>query len=262
MRLRGIDWEPNPSHAGRSSGKNRSHRTDHGSGREGPARLVGIDIGFGISMIKLKQKKTELQKLDKVIREKIPSGFQIRKEPYHSGGDFDFGLKCRAYVWEEKALLSLGMLGGGNHFIEFDQDEEGNLCAVIHSGSRHPGKEVAEYYLQEGQKELKRRGAEVPYEMIWLDDGMKDDYLHDLQIVQKFALWNRRIILQVLVKNMKWKITEERFFGKVQFPPKRERLSSYQSICGMASFWERDWAMKAGIVLRPMVLDGLGAGRA
>lgn len=172
--------------------------------------LVGIDIGCGISMIKLKRKKTELQKLDKVIREKIPSGFQIRKEPHHSGEAFDFSsLCCHAHIREEKALLSLGTLGRGNHFIELDQDEEGNLYAAVHSGSRHLGKEVAEYYLQEGQKELKRSGAEVPYEMTWLDAGLKEDYLHDLQIIQEFALWNRRIILQELAKHMKWKITEE-----------------------------------------------------
>lgn len=171
--------------------------------------VVGIDIGCGITIAKLKQKKTEFQKLDKIIREQVPSGFQIRKRPHRFSTEFDFSkLYCRKAINEEKAVLSFGTLGGGNHFAEVDKDEDGCLYAAIHSGSRHLGKEVTEYYLREGQKELREQGLEVPYELTYLSDDLMDEYLHDIQMVQKFAELNRACILDELVKGMKWKVEE------------------------------------------------------
>lgn len=80
--------------------------------------LVGIDIGCGITLAKLKQKKVEFQKLDTVIRNNIPSGFQIRKIPHRFHNNFDFSnLYCYKNINEKKAIHSLGTLGGGNHFI-------------------------------------------------------------------------------------------------------------------------------------------------
>ena len=79
---------------------------------------------------------------------------------------------------------------------------------IIHSGSRHLGKEVTEYYMAEGQKRLKERGIEIPYELTWLEGELMRDYLHDLQVVQDFASLNRRIMLAELVKGMKWKVSE------------------------------------------------------
>jgi RNA-splicing ligase RtcB len=170
--------------------------------------LVGIDIGCGISMMKLKKTKFEPQKLDAVIQENIPSGFGIRKKPHHRAEELDLSrLRCYAHIRPEKAILSLGTLGG-DHFIEIDKDEDKNLYAVVHTGSRHLGKEVTEYYLREGQAALKAQGIEVPYELTWLDGRLREDYLHDLQVVQEFAEWNRQIILQELTKGMKWKALE------------------------------------------------------
>lgn len=172
--------------------------------------VVGIDIGCGVTLAKLKQKKAEFQKLDKVIREGIPSGFQVRKKPHRFSRDFDFlQLQCIEHINIEKAESSLGTLGGGNHFIELDQDGEGYLYAVIHSGSRRLGKEVTEYYLAEGQKELKKKGISVPYEMTYLEGTLMEAYLHDVQVVQGFAALNREAMLDELVKGMKWKVQEE-----------------------------------------------------
>ncbi|MDY3918203.1 MAG: RtcB family protein [Candidatus Limivivens sp.] len=173
--------------------------------------LIGIDIGCGMSLIKIKQKKIEYQKLDAVIREGIPAGFRVRKQPHRYSEQFDFsGLRCGKSIRKEKAVLSLGTLGGGNHFIEADRNEEGSIYVVVHSGSRHLGKEVTEFYLKEGQRELKEKGEEVPYELTYLEGKLMDDYLHDLQIVQEFASLNRAAILDVLIKGMKWKVLEER----------------------------------------------------
>lgn len=171
--------------------------------------VVGIDIGCGITLAKLKQKKAEFQKLDTVIRENIPSGFQIRKKAHRFSGEASLeDLKCSRHIHMEKAKLSLGTLGGGNHFIEIDKDGEGCLYAAIHSGSRHLGKEVAEYYLREGQGYLKGLGKQVPYELTYLEGHLREGYLHDMQILQEFASLNRGIILDELVRGMKWKVQE------------------------------------------------------
>lgn len=171
--------------------------------------LIGIDIGCGMTLAQIKGKKIEYQKLDAVIRDNVPSGFNIRTKAHRFADDFDFELlKCTDHIRKDKAILSLGSLGGGNHFIEADKDDNGNLYIVIHSGSRHLGKEVTEYYLAEGQKYLKEKGMEVPYEITWLEGQLMDDYLHDLQLIQQFASLNREIILDELVKGMKWKVLD------------------------------------------------------
>lgn len=171
--------------------------------------VVGIDIGCGMLAGKLKQKKTEFQKLDMVIRKQVPAGFQMRKTEHRFMGEIWLSdLKCYRHINSEKAGLSLGTLGGGNHFIEVDRDEEGFLYVVIHSGSRRLGKEVTEYYLKKGQKYLKKEGIQVPYELTYLEGPLMEDYIYDLQIVQEFAELNRKAILDELVKGMKWKVEE------------------------------------------------------
>lgn len=169
--------------------------------------VVGIDIGCGMTIAKLKQKKVEYQKLDAVIRESVPSGSKVRRKPHRFIEEIDFALlDCFCHVNMAKASVSLGTLGGGNHFIEVDRDGEGMLYVVIHSGSRHLGKEVTEYYLKEGQKYLKSVGIEVPYELTYLEGDLMESYIHDLQIVQEFARLNREAILDSLAKGMKWKM--------------------------------------------------------
>ena len=99
----------------------------------------------------------ELQKLDKLIYEKIPSGFDIRAKAHRYLDQIDLEeLCCARHVDLLRAEKSIGTLGGGNHFIEVDRDDEGQLYVVVHSGSRHLGVEVAKYYQEEGYKALNR----------------------------------------------------------------------------------------------------------
>ena len=171
--------------------------------------LVGIDIGCGMTLAELRTSKVEFQKLDAVIRDHIPSGFSVRNKVHRFADEIDLeDLRCYKSIRPEKAFHSLGTLGGGNHFIEVDTDNEGMLYVVLHSGSRHLGKEVTEYYLNEGQQHIKAQGLQIPYELTWLDGALKEDYLHDLQIVQQFAELNREIMLDELVKGMKWKVAD------------------------------------------------------
>ena len=197
----------------------------HGEGMtKRPVRIlpnvVGVDIGCGVTLATIKQRKVEFQKLDKVIREGVPSGTQIRKKPHRFVANFDsqvgdvedgvnlLELHCVEHVNLEKAELSIGTLGGGNHFIELDKGEEGTLYVAIHSGSRRLGGEVTEYYLSEGQKVLKKKGLSVPYELTYLEDALLEAYLHDVEVVQRFAKWNRAAILDELARGMKWKVEE------------------------------------------------------
>ena len=192
--------------------------------------LIGIDIGCGMTLAQIKGKKVEGQKLDTVIRDCVPAGFNIRKKPHRLSEEVPFSeLKCASHIRTDKARLSLGTLGGGNHFIEVDKDDDNNFYIVIHTGSRHLGKEVTEYYLNEGQKILKEKNLDVPYEITWLEGALKDDYLHDMQVVQKFATLNRQIILDELVKGMKWKIldTYECIHNYVDAAP--ETLETFRS---------------------------------
>ena len=178
-------------------------------GKQVLPNVIGIDIGCGMSLAKVKGKTKEFQKLDVVIRDHVPSGYSIRKTIHSMAQELDLTkLLCYKHIFEEKARLSLGTLGGGNHFIELDVDDEKNTYLVVHSGSRHLGKEVTEYYLSMGQRQLKSKGIEIPYETTYLEGELMDAYLHDLEIVQEFAFLNREIILAEITKNMKWKILD------------------------------------------------------
>ena len=171
--------------------------------------VVGNDIGCGMTLARLKHSKTEFQKLDVVIRETVPSGASLRKKPHRFCADFDLAeLLCAEHINVDRTARSLGTLGGGNHFLELDQDENGSLYVVIHSGSRHLGTAVMEYYLTAGRQRLKKQGIDVPYELVYLEGSLLADYIHDVKVVQKFAQLNREAILDELAKGMQWKLLE------------------------------------------------------
>lgn len=196
--------------------------------------LVGVDIGCGMLTAELDTDHIDLEKLDKVIREHIPSGFNIREEKSHYTKEIHIDeLRCRDHVNLERAYLSLGTLGGGNHFIEVNADEHGNRYLVIHSGSRHLGKEVAEYYQRiaeeqvrgcdkdsmkkliedlkargrssEIESELKKAKAaaiDIPRDLAYVSGKVFDDYIHDMRIVQEFAHHNRIAMVAEILLGM------------------------------------------------------------
>ena len=167
--------------------------------------LVGIDIGCGVTMAKLKKFRPEYQKIDKAIREKISDTGSNKNYP--QGLDFDFG-RLKATVNKKRAVENLGTLGYGNHFFEIDVDDDENYYVCVHSGSRSLGKEVAEYYLSEGQKILKLNEENVPYELTYLTGELKFNYLQDLLLVQYYARLNRQTMIEEIVKAMKWKVED------------------------------------------------------
>jgi tRNA-splicing ligase RtcB len=175
--------------------------------------LVGVDIGCGIETIRIKEKHMELQKLDKLIYERIPSGFSVREKTHRYFDSFPLEeLFCYKKINPLRAEKSLGTLGGGNHFIEADKDEEGNIYLVIHSGSRHLGLEVANYYQEEGYQALcpaPQGQSKIPRTLAYVEGELFKNYLHDMKLVQRFAELNRQAMMDELVKGMKLHVVEQ-----------------------------------------------------
>ena len=173
--------------------------------------LLGIDIGCGVSCMRVSAKHMEFEKLDRVVRQCVPAGFALRHRPHKMAEEFAFEklLACDS-VRYDRAVLSLGTLGGGNHFIEVDRSTDGVYWVTVHTGSRYLGKVVTEYYVEQGARRLKEKGEAVPYAMTYLEGELMEAYLADVKTVQEYAALNRKIILQEIAKGMKWK-EEERF---------------------------------------------------
>ncbi len=80
--------------------------------------LVGVDIGCGMFVSMIGKESVDFSKLDKIIRSCVPSGFDVRETPHEYNKFVDiYNLKCKEHVDLKRAALSIGTLGGGNHFI-------------------------------------------------------------------------------------------------------------------------------------------------
>ena len=197
--------------------------------------IVGVDIGCGMYTIKLGRIALDFAVLDAAAHE-IPSGRNVWEQPMC---EVDLSqLRCYKGLKNHSWLTcSLGTLGGGNHFIEVDEAEDGTLYLIIHSGSRNLGKQVAEYYqkkaiqarkgslvlqdehdriireykeqgksnqIQAALQELKRNAgiteAPVPDDLCWLEGADLEDYLHDAEFCQAFARRNREQMAKILLE--------------------------------------------------------------
>lgn len=220
--------------------------------------LIGPDIGCGISVIKLDVKKKKLtnsdfEKLDKVIRENIPSGSKRHGDDRHFNLEV-FSILNGLFVKidTEKVKRSLCTLGGGNHFIEIDQDEEGNYYLVIHTGSRSLGPMINTYYNNEGQKVLKEKGIEVPYEMTYVEDVLYGKYINDVRMASMFAAQNRLSIAIEIASKMKWRLNSMRDHPHNYFDD-REKILHKGSTTNFGSMVYIPINMKDGIIYgKPM----------
>lgn len=186
--------------------------------------VIGVDIGCGMYTAELGAIDIDYQALDEFIKKNIPAGPNYLKEV--DGEDIIKKLRCFKELRNFDRLYgSLGTLGGGNHFIEVDADEQGNKYLVIHSGSRNLGLQVAKIYQRiavdsckncataEREKviaELKKQNRQgdipqaideinakyayrtkIPADLCYLDGQQMDDYMHDMRLCQQFAARNR-----------------------------------------------------------------------
>ena len=197
--------------------------------------MVGVDIGCGMETVQLKETQIDFDELDRVIRTYIPSGHAIHAQPHPLAEKLDLqDLRCAKQVDIKRAQCSIGTLGGGNHFIEIDRGEDGHLYLVVHSGSRHLGVETASFYqkagwkalqrgyqplVQKAMQQLKAQGRErdiarttaqikreytpdVPKELAYVSGELFADYIHDMKLVQRFAVYNRQAMVQAILQNM------------------------------------------------------------
>ena len=165
--------------------------------------FVGVDISCGMLVAKIEKKKAQtlfgnelgLKRLDQIWHNEVPMGMNHRTS-YHRFTENTHLENIMAPINKDKLLYSIGTLGGGNHFGELDKDENGDYWFVIHSGSRHLGLEVANYY----QKIAKQKHPEQPSGLAYLDGDDKEAYLNDVRWVHEYANWNREAMLDAVVK--------------------------------------------------------------
>jgi RNA-splicing ligase RtcB len=203
--------------------------------------IVGVDIGCGMLCVELGDLELDLESIDKFINNHIPSGFSQNQI------EQDMSLELRSEIIETSAelmiddlrpRLSVGSLGGGNHFIEIANDENGNSYLIIHSGSRNFGYQIAKYYqdlattyIKERVGEVKRlrdreigllkqRGREdliqesvkifddelnslkLPKALCYLEGELRDDYLRHMKVAQKFATESRIAMAKNIVNHI------------------------------------------------------------
>lgn len=170
---------------------------------------VGVDIGCGMCAVKTSWRVEEIsldvlrKKIMRGIRKAIPLGKEHHKKAQDEnfmpqGHDIDsMTVVSRQYI---SATKQVGTLGGGNHFIELQRDEEGTLWVMIHSGSRNLGKQVGDYYNRLAATLNERWHSVVNPELrlafLPLKTKEFNDYWAEMQYCVDFALSNRRLMIE------------------------------------------------------------------
>ena len=234
--------------------------------------IVGVDIGCGMRILKLgKLEEIDFHAFHEHIRSNVPSGMIVREEKFGFkplvGEEMDIyrdakQLVTQLYCYREikdsgRINKAIGSLGGGNHFIELDKDDEGNVYLVIHTGSRNLGKQVADIYqakavkhltagadefeetikrpieeykatgrrteLQSVIKKMRKEHEEaepsLPAGLCYVEGEAREQYLHDMRLCQRWAVLNRRLIAMLLM----------RFFPEVEASDEFESVHNYIS---------------------------------
>lgn len=204
---------------------------------------VGVDIGCGMCVVDLGFADIDLPLLDRIINDNIPSGFNVHEKPLTSDlvDIMQFVITSLLPPWKQYLdidyiLRSLGTLGGGNHFIEVDVDNSGRKYLVIHSGSRNLGVRVCNHYQQLAVEEcdnstecngiiaaLKAFGRQneiedtlrqlkpVPKDMAYICGPTLGNYFSAMRMCQKYADFNRRLMVQTIVKGLGIKVLGDSF---------------------------------------------------
>lgn len=186
---------------------------------------VGVDIGCGMSVLHLGQMNIDLQKFDSIVNEFVPAGFNVHTLPKFPKYENNFIANISDWNY---ILCSIGTLGGGNHFIELDEDNKNNKYLVVHSGSRNLGVQVCEYWQNKAistdnsrernelinklkaegrQKEIqtelnKLKKPIINKELAYIEGEDLESYIHDMKLCQKYAELNRRSIISAICNRM------------------------------------------------------------
>jgi RNA-splicing ligase RtcB len=200
--------------------------------------IVGVDIGCGMLTVELGKVDKDFVRLDELIRTYVPSGREVNEGRLMRFPKIQ-EMRCfRELEDTRKMERAIGSLGGGNHFIEIDTDEEGNKYLVIHTGSRQLGIQVCDIYQKQAigihtgkevlwdeeeriKKEYKAAGRrseihdvlmelhrnfrqtppDVPVDLCFLTGKYSQNYLYDMKICQEFADENRHMIAKQIIEH-------------------------------------------------------------
>lgn len=234
--------------------------------------IVGVDIGCGMRILNLgKLTDIDYHAFHEHIRGNVPSGKIVREDKFGFkplvGEEMEIYREAKTLVTELHCYRDLkdsgrinkaiGSLGGGNHFIELDKDDDGNVYLVIHTGSRNLGKQVADLYqtkavkhltagadefeqtikrtieeykasgrrtelqgvLKKMRKEQQQAEPSLPAALCYVEGEAREHYLHDMRICQRWAVLNRKLISLLLM----------RFFPDVSVLEEFESVHNYIS---------------------------------
>ena len=200
---------------------------------------VGVDIGCGMLVWDLGFANIDMAILDRIINDNIPSGFNVHEKPLSSELIALMHHEIQEFLpsWEQYfdldyVLRSLGTLGGGNHFIEVDVDDEGRKYLVVHSGSRNLGAKICQQFQQLASRqcnnseergriisELKAQGRQseindalrrlkpVSKDMAYISGPTLGDYHDAMRLCQHYADLNRFLMAQTIIKGLELKST-------------------------------------------------------
>lgn len=200
---------------------------------------VGVDIGCGMLVWDLGFANIDMDLLDRIINDNIPSGFNVHEKPLSSELIALMHHEIQEFLpsWEQYfdldyVLRSLGTLGGGNHFIEVDVDDEGRNYLVVHSGSRNLGVKICQHFQQLASRqcnnseergriisELKAQGRQseindalrqlkpVSKDMAYISGPTLGDYYDAMRLCQHYADLNRFLMAQTIIKGLELKST-------------------------------------------------------
>ncbi|MDE6542749.1 MAG: RtcB family protein [Muribaculaceae bacterium] len=226
--------------------------------------IVGVDIGCGMRVLNLgKINEIDYHAFHEHIRGNVPSGKTVREERLGfkplAGEEMDIYREAKQLVQELHCYRDLkdsgrinkaiGSLGGGNHFIELDKDDEGNVYLVVHTGSRNLGKQVADIYqaraikhltagadefeetirrtieeykaagrrselqgvIKKMRKERNEAKPSLPEALCYVEGEAREQYLHDMRLCQRWAVLNRRLISLLLLRFFPGVVVSEEF---------------------------------------------------
>jgi tRNA-splicing ligase RtcB len=216
---------------------------------------VGVDIGCGMAAVQtpfdisiLDGKHAELRHS---IERSIPVGFHGHKEPVEESMNWEGWTEFKnltPYVRDlrQKALLQHGTLGGGNHFIEICYDETGRIWILLHSGSRHIGKTLADVHIDIAEELMKMHDIKLPHrDFSYLRIGTREciQYFHDVHWAQAYARRNREIMLQLIMRDVAITLNQGN-----PFRPDRIVNCHHNYVAKELHFGEEVWVTRKGAI--------------
>ncbi|MBU1110489.1 RtcB family protein [Patescibacteria group bacterium] len=222
---------------------------------------VGVDIGCGMGYVSTNLPSNSLTKndlrqlVDQIMRD-VPTGFSIHKKP-RPAPDFLKAPRLPQSLMNEldRAKKSLGTLGGGNHFIDIQKDPQGNLVVLVHSGSRHFGYAIANYYHKKAQNECTVKNRNLPNgDLAYFKIGsvLGQEYIYAMQLAMQYARENRHQLMEAAQESL------NNLFGPLEFG---EQINAHHNYAALEEhFGQKVWVHRKGAIRaekdEPVIVPG------